>query len=54
MGPSLLRAKPEGGVFEFYGRLRRKKGDGKAVVAASVKLLKIVYWVLRERRVYQG
>ena len=49
-----MRAEPEGSVSEFYGHLRRKKGDGKAVVAASVKLLKIVYWVLRERRVYQS
>lgn len=49
-----MRAEPDGSVAEFYSRLRKKKGHGKAVVAASVKLLKIVYWVLREKRSYQG
>jgi transposase len=49
-----MRSEPEGSVSEFYDRLRRKKGHAKAVVAASAKLLKVVYWVLKEKRVYQG
>lgn len=49
-----MRAEPEGSVAVFYEKLRRKKGHGKAIVAASVKLLKIVYWVLREKREYQS
>ena len=49
-----IRGEPEGSVAEFYDRLRRKKGHAKAVVAASAKLLKIVYWVLNEKRSYQG
>ena len=49
-----IRSEPEGNVAEFYKRLRKKKGHAKAVVAASAKLLKIAYWVLREKRPYQG
>jgi transposase len=49
-----MRGEPEGSVALFYERLRRKKGHSKAVVAASAKLLKVVYWVLREKRVYHG
>jgi hypothetical protein len=36
----------------FSNWLRKKKGDSKAIVAASAKLLKIVYWVLKEKREY--
>ena len=38
-----IRAEPDGTVAKFYARLARKKGDPKAIVAASAKLLKIVY-----------
>ncbi|PMP96733.1 MAG: hypothetical protein C0167_02025, partial [Nitrososphaera sp.] len=30
------------------GYRRRKKGPQKAIVAASAKMLRIIYWVLRE------
>jgi transposase len=49
-----VRNQPEGSVAMFYARLSKKKGRSKAMVAASAKLLKIVYWVLREKRAYQG
>jgi transposase len=49
-----IRNEPEGSIAAFYERLRRKKGHSKANVAASAKLLKIVYWVLKEKRPYQG
>ena len=49
-----IRAEPDGTVAVFYDRIRRKKGDQKAIVAASAKLLKIVFWVLKERRVYHS
>jgi transposase len=49
-----VKNEPEGNVARFYERLRRKKGHSKAMVAASAKLLKIVYWVLREKRSYHG
>lgn len=49
-----IRNEPEGSVALFYEKLRRKKGHAKANVAASAKLLKVVYWVLKEKRVYHG
>jgi len=49
-----VRNEPEGSIAVFYERLRRKKGHSKASVAASAKLLKVVYWVLKEKRPYQG
>lgn len=49
-----MRVEPDGTVAAFYARIRRKKGDQKAIVAASAKLLKIVYWVLKERRTYHS
>src|SRR5205814_2096374 len=44
-----IRTEPDGTIATFYARLARKKGDQKAIVAASAKLLKIVYWVLKEK-----
>jgi hypothetical protein len=37
----------------FYERLSKKKGFPNAAVAAASKPLKIVYWVMKERRGYQ-
>jgi transposase len=41
-------------VTEFYEKLAVKKGKSKATTAAAAKLLKIAYWVLKERRPYHG
>jgi hypothetical protein len=30
----------------------QRKGNSKAVVAAASKLLKVVYWVMKEKREY--
>ena len=49
-----IRNEPEGSIALFYERLRKKKGHSKANVAASAKLLKVVYWVLKEKRPYQS
>ena len=49
-----IRFEPDGTVAQFYERIRRKKGDQKAIVAASAKLLKIVFWILKERRAYHS
>ena len=50
-----MRTEPDGTVAQFYARIARKKGDQKAIVAASAKLLlKIVYWVLKEKRAYHS
>ncbi|MGC8613892.1 MAG: transposase [Conexivisphaera sp.] len=49
-----IRGEPDGTIARFYGKLRREreKGPQKAIVAASAKMLRIIYWVLRERRPY--
>jgi len=49
-----IRNQPEGSVAMFYAWLSKNKGCSKAMVAASAKLLKIAYWVLKEKRPYQG
>ena len=48
-----IRNEPDGTVAQFYHKLAKKKGKASAVVAASAKLLKIVYWVLKEQRPYR-
>jgi len=48
-----LRFDPSSSVSIFYRRIsKRKKKKGKALIAAPNKLLKIIYWVLKERRPY--
>jgi transposase len=49
-----IKTEPDGTVASFYQMLARKKGDHKAIVAASAKLLKVVFWVLKERREYHS
>ena len=51
-GPHESRARWDGRRVD--ARIRRKKGDQKAIVAVSAKLLKIVYWVLKEKRAYHS
>ncbi len=47
-----IKTELDGTVAGFHSRLKSKKGNVKAVVAASAKLLKVVYLVLRETRPY--
>jgi transposase len=49
-----IRNEPDGTIAKFYARIARRKGDQKAVVAASAKLLRIVFWVLKEKRPYHS
>ncbi len=49
-----LRSDPDGRLATFYGRLAKKKGDAKAVVATSAKMLRIIYWMLKEKQPYHG
>ena len=49
-----MRTEPDCSLAIFYNRLTKKKGGAKAIVVASAKLLKIVYWVLKEKRPYHG
>jgi len=38
----------------FYERVKRRRGDGKAVVAVACKMLKIIWFMLTRREAYQG
>jgi transposase len=49
-----IRNEPEGTVAKFYQKLKAKKGSQKAITAASAKMLKIIYWVLKEKRPYHS
>ena len=49
-----IRKEPNGTVGNFYSKQKKKKGSVKAMVAASAKLLRIIYWVLKEHRPYQS
>ena len=49
-----IRTQPESTITQFYNRLAKKKDASKAKVAAASKLLKVVYWVLKERRPHHG
>jgi hypothetical protein len=40
-------------IDQFYYRIAKKKGNSKAGVAAAAKLIKVVYWVMKERRMYE-
>jgi transposase len=51
---SHIRTEPDSNVTRFYNRLVKKKGKAKATVAASAKLLKIIYWVMKEKRPYHS
>ena len=43
---------PDGSLSAFYSRIAAKHGNAKAMVATASKLLRVAYWVLKERREY--
>jgi len=47
-----IRNDKNSNITQFYHRISKKKGNSKAAVAAASKLLKIVYWVMKENRTY--
>ena len=47
-----MRFDPGSSVSRFYRRISKGKKKSKALVAAANKLMKIVYWVLKEKRPY--
>ena len=47
-----MRFDPGSSVSRFYRRVSKGKNKSKALVAAANKLMKIVYWVLKEKRPY--
>jgi transposase len=49
---SHVRTAKESDLSKFYTRLAKKRGSSKAAAAAASKLLRIIYWVLKENRPY--
>jgi transposase len=47
-----IRTNKNSNITQFYTRLAKIKGNSKAAVAAASKLLKVVYWVMKEKRKY--
>ena len=43
---------PGSTITSFYKHLAKKKGKSKAIIAASNKLLKAIYWILKDQRPY--
>jgi len=48
-----IRNEKNSNIAQFYYRIAKKKGNSKAAVAAASKLLKVVYWIMKERRMYE-
>jgi transposase len=48
-----IRTEKNSNIAQFYYRIAKKKGNSKAAVAAAAKLLKVVYWIMKERRMYE-
>lgn len=49
-----IRTAIDSNISKFYARIARKKGNGVAIVATASKLMRVVYWVLKEKRVYHS
>ncbi|MGC9211669.1 MAG: IS110 family transposase, partial [Nitrososphaeria archaeon] len=47
-----IRNEPEGKVSKFYNKLKAKKGSQKAITAATAKMLRIIYSVLKNKKPY--
>jgi len=45
-----VRCAKDSSITKFYVRLAKTRGTSKAAVAAASKLLRVVYWMLREGR----
>ena len=37
-------------ITQFYNRIKKKRGSSKAAVAGASKILRVIYWMLKERR----
>jgi transposase len=47
-----IRLEKESDLTKFYKDLAKRRGLSKAAVAAASKLLRIIYWMLKEKRSY--
>ena len=48
-----IRNEKNSNIAQFYYRIAKKKRNSKAAVAAASKLMKVVYWIMKERRMYE-
>ncbi|MGC8620258.1 MAG: IS110 family transposase, partial [Thermoplasmata archaeon] len=39
-------------LSNYYRRMAKRIGKKKAIIASASKLLKIIYWILKEKRPY--
>ncbi len=49
-----IRTRKDSQLTRFYTTVAKRRGGPKATVAAASKLLRIVYWILKEKRPYHG
>lgn len=49
---SHARYEKESNITRFYNRIAVRRGKAKATVAAASKMLRMIYWMLKERREY--
>ena len=45
-----VRYAPDSDITKFYKRLAKKRGTSKAAVAVASKMLRVIYWMLKEKR----
>jgi transposase len=50
---SHVRYESDSNITRFYNRIASRKGKAKATVAAASKMLRVIYWMLKEKREYQ-
>lgn len=49
-----IRNEKNSNIAQFYHRISKKKGNSKAAVAAASKLMKVAYWIMKEKRGYDN
>lgn len=48
-----VRCEKDSNITRFYNRIAVKKGKAKAGVGAASKMLRVIYWMLKEKREYK-
>lgn len=48
-----VRCEKDSNITKFYNRIAARKGNSKAGVAAASKMLRVIYWMLKEKREYR-
>jgi transposase len=48
-----VRYQEDSNITRFYNRIATRRGKAKATIAAASKMLRVMYWMLKEKREYQ-